>query len=212
MIQLKTFVFNPLQVNTYLLYDENGHTIIIDAACQSSNEKAELKHFVDNNKLQVNYLINTHLHFDHVFGNRFVKAQYNIGPLAHKNDEFLYQESIADMMGFPVDEPFEPLAGYLEEGQFIKTGRIELEVIHIEGHSPGGLALYEPGMQWLFSGDILFAQSIGRSDLMGGDYQKLVEGIKTKLYRLSDHVKVFPGHGPSTTIGHEKKYNPFTGG
>jgi glyoxylase-like metal-dependent hydrolase (beta-lactamase superfamily II) len=162
--------------------------------------------------------LNTHLHLDHVLGNAFVARKYGVQPEAHEEDAFLLdlQEEQSGMFGLPMEEASPALGNYLAEGDIVEVPGIRLQVIHVAGHSPGGIAFYceSPGEvngqkdvpPLLFPGDILFAGSRGRSDLFGGDEDALVKGIKEKLLVLPEDTIVFPGHGPSTTIGDERRW------
>jgi len=208
---IKTFTFNPIQENTYVVHDETGEAIIIDAGCFSENEKQLLKSYIDDNGLKLKRVINTHLHFDHQFGNKFLFDTYGILPEAHREDEFLLKGVVAKAMiyGFPILEDAQPLGDYIEEHQEIKFGNTCLRSIHVPGHCPGHLVFYAEKEKVLFAGDVLFRGSIGRTDLEWGDYGALIKNITDKLLILPDETVVYPGHGPTTTIGAEKKSNPY---
>lgn len=208
---IKSFTFNPIQENTYVVHDETGEAIVIDAGCYYDNEKQELKAYIEDNKLQLKRVINTHLHFDHQFGNKFLFDQYGIMPEAHKDDEFLLEGVKAKTMiyGFPIQEDAQPLGSYIEEHQEIKFGNICLRSIHVPGHAPGHLVFYAEKEKVLFAGDVLFKGSVGRTDLDRGDYKALIKNITNKLLILPDDTVVYPGHGPATTIGAEKTSNPY---
>ena len=208
---IKTFTFNPFQENTYLLHDETGEALLIDAGCLNEGEKRLLKHYIDENKLTLKRLINTHLHLDHQFGNKFIFDTYGIAPEACKEDEFLL-ESIAEQarsFGFPLKEDAQPLGSYISENDEIKFGNTSLVAIHVPGHSPGSLAFYAAKEGVLFSGDVLFQGSVGRTDFVGGDQLTLILSITKKLFLLPDSTIVYSGHGPTTTIAYEKKNNPY---
>ena len=208
---IKTFTFNPFQENTYLVYDETNESVIIDAGCLQNAEKQSIKKFLDDNKLTLKRVINTHLHLDHQFGNKFIYNTYGIKPEASIEDEFLLDNVIAQArsFGFPIEEDAQDLGGYITENQEIKFGNSTLVSIHVPGHSPGSLAFYSEKDGALFSGDVLFQGSIGRTDLPQGDYATLILSITKKLLPLPDSTIVYCGHGPSTTIGFEKKNNPY---
>ncbi|MDR3706101.1 MAG: MBL fold metallo-hydrolase [Paludibacteraceae bacterium] len=210
-MQIKTFTFNPIQENTYVVYDETKECIIIDAGCMFPKEEMLLIDFIEDNDLELKRVINTHLHFDHVFGNAFLADRYGVLPEAHKADEFLIQamENQPKSFGVPVDIKVQHLKGYLNEGDTIRFGNSELKVINTPGHSPGGICFYSEKDNALFVGDSLFRESIGRTDLIQGDFEALVGGISKKLLILPDDTIVYPGHGDTTTIGHEKKFNPY---
>lgn len=208
---IKTFTFNPFQENTYLVYDETNEAVIIDAGCLQNAEKQSIKKFFDDNNLTLKRVINTHLHLDHQFGNKFIYNTYGIKPEASIEDEFLLDNVIAQArsFGFPIEEDAQDLGGYITENQEIKFGNSTLVSIHVPGHSPGSLAFYSEKDGVIFSGDVLFQGSIGRTDLPQGDYATLILSITKKLLPLPDSTIVYCGHGPSTTIGFEKKNNPY---
>jgi len=208
---IKTFTFNPIQENTYLVYDETNEAVVIDAGCASDIEKRALKNYIDDNDLTLKRVINTHLHFDHQFGNKFLYDTYGILPEACKEDEYLLEEVVAHVRSFGLDikEEAQPLGGYLTENQIIKFGNTSFVTYLVPGHSPGSVAFYDEKDGVLFAGDVLFRGSIGRTDLPQGDYGTLIESITNKLLPLPDSTVVYSGHGPSTTIGFEKKNNPF---
>jgi len=211
MSQLKVFSFNPLQVNAYLLYEPDGSGILIDASCMDQSEFKELQVFIDKNHISLDYLVNTHGHFDHVFGVPMVKELYHPTFLMHEADGFLlhFAGEQARSFGFEFEADIPLPDGYLKDNDCVTAGSIRLRVIHVPGHSQGGVAFYEESEGRLFSGDTLFAGGIGRTDLPGGNYDQIISSIKMKLMILPDVTKVYPGHGPSSTIGKEKSGNPF---
>ena len=213
-MKLRTFVFNPVEENTYLLYDDTKECVIIDPGCYSPAEQAQLKEFIQEKGLTVKHILNTHLHFDHCFGINFVSNTYGVGLQAHKDDEeFLHRlPEQAARFGFHVNEENPVISQYINEGDIISFGEQSLKAIHVPGHSPGSIVFYSEEYGCLFVGDVLFQQSIGRTDLPGGDYDTLINGIKAKLYTLPDETRVFPGHGPDTTIGFEKRNNFYVKG
>ncbi len=210
-MKYKIFVNNPWQENSVILYDDTDEAIVIDCGCFSSEEEQRFKEFFLNEKLTPVLLLNTHLHPDHVFGNNFMKDCYGLEANASQYDEFLLKNAVeyAAMLGVRGATPPPALGGYLKDGDLIHFGHSELKVIAVAGHSPGGLCYYSENDKLLISGDVLFAGSIGRSDLPGGDGNALISGIREKLMILPEDVRVITGHGPMTTIGEEKKYNPF---
>lgn len=216
-MNINQFVFNPFGVNAYVLSNSNGETILIDPSASNAREQAALSDYIKSENLKVCRNLNTHLHLDHVLGNAFIERTYGIKAEAHKDDEFLLglQNEQAQMFGLPCNDIAPTLGNNLDEGDIVEIAEIKLQVIHVAGHSPGGLAFYcaNPGEvngqkapPLLFPGDILFAGSRGRSDLFGGDEFALVSGIKSKLLTLPSETIVFPGHGPCTTIGDEKRW------
>jgi hydroxyacylglutathione hydrolase len=210
MIQIKKFTFNPVQENTYILYDETKECIIVDAGCYFDYEEAELDQFIEKENLKPVKLVNTHCHFDHILGITHCRAKYNISFYANVEDNFLVENVVAsgDRFGVPV-EAVDPADHFLVEGAQVTFGNSTLDVIHLPGHAPGHVVLHSPEQQFLMAGDVLFYGSIGRTDLPRGNFDQLVGNIKTKLFVLSEKTVVYSGHGPETSIGFEKKNNPF---
>lgn len=210
MIQIQFFTFNPFSENTYVLYDETGEAIIVDPGCYEAEELEELYNYIETNKLKPVEIINTHAHIDHVLGVHAVKTKYNIPFALHKIDEQLLKavKTYAPNYGFPkFDEP--EIDRYLVEGESVRFGNSELKVIFVPGHAPGHVAFVSPAQRFVIGGDVLFRQSIGRTDLPGGDFNTLIESIRMKLFTLDDDYTVYAGHMGPTTIGFEKKNNPF---
>lgn len=209
---IKQFAFNVLSENTYLVYDETGECIIIDPGCFEQSEKDELKKFIIDNNLTVKSLFNTHCHIDHVLGNNFIKNEYGVGLTIHKLDieTLKANEIVAPIYGFQEYEVTEADL-FVDEGEQVKFGNSVLDVLFVPGHAPGHIALVNETEKICFAGDVLFQQSIGRTDLPGGDYDTLMNSIKNKLFKLADDVTVYCGHGPNTNIGYEKQHNPFCG-
>ncbi|VBB43518.1 putative enzyme [uncultured Paludibacter sp.] len=208
---IKTFTFNPFQENSYLVWDETNEAAIIDAGMLFDNEKALLKKFIEDHKLILRRVLNTHLHLDHQFGNKFLFETYGIAPEAGKEDDFLLEtaNSQAEIFGLPYTETPQLLGSYIFENQEIKFGNTTFITLHTPGHSPGSYSLYCEKDGVVFVGDVLFSGSIGRTDLPKGDYATLIKSIQNKLLPLPDSTVVYSGHGPATTIEKEKLYNPF---
>ncbi|NDW17521.1 MBL fold metallo-hydrolase [Dysgonomonas sp. 216] len=208
---VKTFQFNPIYVNTYVVYDETNECVIIDASCFYPDERETLLNFILDKKLIVKHLLNTHLHFDHVFGNTFVYEQFNLKTKAHKDDLFLLEAIPAQMRMFGFDAPAEipEIESYLNEDDIIEFGNQRFLVLHVPGHSPGSVVFYNDKEKALFAGDVLFRSSIGRTDLAGGNHDQLIDNIQKKLLTLPPETKVYSGHGPTTTIGEEIRNNPY---
>lgn len=208
---IKTFTFNPFQENTYVVHDHNMEAVVIDAGCYNQHEADVLKQYVDDNGLKVKRILNTHLHIDHHFGNSYMYQFFGLSPEAHKADEFLINKSIqhAQLFGLAFNASTQNLGSYIEEDQQITIGDIVFDCIHVPGHSPGSIAFYNKNENVLFVGDVLFMGSIGRTDLEQGSYPTLIQSIRKKLLPLPDATVVYPGHGPSTTIGYEKVNNPY---
>lgn len=209
-MQIKLFSFNPFQVNSYLLINNDNECIIIDAGCYNECEKSMLSNYLKENKLALKRVLNTHLHLDHIFGNKFLYESYGLRPEAHQADEFLIKRFplMARNFGIAANDTIE-LGKYLRNGDKIVLGDIELTTLHTPGHSPGGVSFYAPKDNCLFSGDSLFMGSIGRTDLEGGDFDDLRKSIEEQLFTLPENTIVFPGHGPKSSIGFEKNSNPF---
>jgi glyoxylase-like metal-dependent hydrolase (beta-lactamase superfamily II) len=210
MIQIHTFTFNPFSENTYVVYDDTGEGVIIDPGCYEKTEKAELAQFIESKKIRIRYLLNTHCHIDHVLGNSFVKEKYQVPFLIHQKDEPVLRsvKAYAPSYGFNLYQEILP-DDYLSEGDVVSFGNTSLAVIFLPGHSPGHVGFYHKESQAMLSGDVLFEQSIGRTDLPGGDFNTLINSIHTKIFVLPDQVVVYPGHGNVTTVGEEKISNPF---
>ena len=210
MLKIKSFVFSPIQENTYILYNEHKDCIIIDPGCYFPAEKDELAAFITQSGLTPRMLLNTHCHLDHVFGNKYVADTYGLTLQLHENELALLKYAPAS--GLMYDMPFDNYLGeyiFLKEGDRIRLGDDELKVIEAPGHSPGHICFYCAAQNFMISGDVLFNRSIGRTDLPGGSHQTLLKNIREKLFVLPDETVVYSGHGPATTIGEEKKDNPF---
>lgn len=212
-MKVKVFEFNPIAVNTYVLYDHTKECVIVDPACFYEDEQRALIKFIKEKNLVVKHVLNTHLHFDHLFGVNFVEEQYGVKMKAHKADKFLVDtmdEQLA-MFGFTTNgKSYAPNIGeYIDENDIIKFGNQKLSIFHIPGHSPGSIVFYNQEENIAVSGDVLFNGSIGRTDLPQGDHNLLIEGIKTKLLTLPSSTIIYPGHGPATTIKKEMRINPF---
>lgn len=210
MAHVVVFPFNPFQENTYLIYDDSGECVIFDPGCYTDMEKSILAGFIAEQGLKPVRLINTHCHLDHVFGNKFIHDKYGLSPELHRGEEVVlaHAPEAARMYGVPMEESPVP-GGYLEEGDVIEFGNTRLEAMFTPGHSPASLSFYCQEHQFVIVGDVLFEGSIGRTDLPGGDFDTLISSIREKLLVLSDAVRVYPGHGPETTIGEERRSNPF---
>lgn len=195
-----------------MLYHENGDSIIIDPGCYEKYEEEELAGFIESNGLKVRQLINTHCHIDHVLGNAFVKNRYGVKLYIHPIDEATLRavKTYAPLYGFHRFQESEPDA-FLNEGDQITLGDSVFDIVFVPGHCPGHIALINHQQHFVIGGDVLFDGSVGRTDLPGGDMDTLIESIHSKLFTLPDNYIVHCGHGPSTTIGKEKKTNPFCG-
>ena len=210
MLTIKQFTFSPVQENTYVIYNEQGWCAIVDPGCYFSNERKVLRDFIDDHSLSPKLLLNTHCHLDHVFGNKFIHDTYGLILHIHPNEKVVLD--FAPVSGQSWGLPFENYNGaitYLNEGDTIRVGQDMLEIIHTPGHSPGSICYYCRAQRFIISGDVLFRESIGRTDLPLGNSETLLKSIREKLFPLPDEVMVYSGHGPVTTIGYEKKNNPF---
>lgn len=212
MLNVKVFIFNPVQENTYVLYNENNECFIIDPGCYYPEEKDELLSYINENNLTPKMLLNTHCHLDHVFGNKFVAETFGLKLHLHENEKNVLQ--LAPASGLMFNLPFDNYQGeliILKDGDTVSLGDDELEIIHAPGHSPGSICFYCRKQNFIIGGDVLFQRSIGRTDIPGGDYETLIKSIEDKLFLLPDETRVYSGHGEETTIKEEKKYNPFVG-
>lgn len=210
MLKIKSFVFSPIQENTYLLYNEFNQCAIIDPGCYFDAEEEVLTQFIKDNSLTVIHLLNTHCHLDHVFGNKYVAETYSLTPQIHNKEEQVL--AFAPTSGLMYDLPFDNYTGqplFLKEGDVVNIGKDELVVIEAPGHSPGHICFYNKAQGFLIGGDVLFNRSIGRTDLPGGNYDELIKNIKEKLLILPNKTIVYSGHGETTTIGEEKVENPY---
>jgi hydroxyacylglutathione hydrolase len=210
MISIKFFTFNPFAENTYLLYDETKECVIIDPGCYGPAEQQQMDAFISEKGLKPVKLLNTHCHIDHILGIYFTVDKYKLELYMHREDLPVLKSGsvVAEAYGFKLDPPPDP-SHFLEEGDTVTFGNSSLNVIFTPGHSPGSITFYSKNDNFAIVGDVLFNQSIGRSDLPGGDHNTLISSIKNKLFPLGDSVLIYPGHGEKTTIGFEKQYNPF---
>jgi len=210
MIEIQRFTFNPFQENTYLLYDESNDCMVFDPGNSSTDEDNEISSFIKENGLKLIGVYNTHCHVDHVLGNDFFFKEYGLRPRIHEDDLKVLQSvsQYGAMFGIQVRESPDP-ESYINEGDTIPLGKSSLEVLHIPGHAPGHVVFLNKDQKFIIGGDILFHGSIGRTDLPYGDHETLISSIKDKLMTLDERYIVYPGHGPSTSIGFEKKSNPF---
>ncbi|ATL46895.1 MBL fold hydrolase [Chitinophaga caeni] len=210
MIEIQHFTYNPFQENTYLLINDLQECIIIDPGCYFENERNELLQYIANRKLKVVKLWNTHCHLDHIFSNNLVSNTYDVLPVIHPLEQVIldHSQQTALMYGLPFPPSPQPNT-FFEDGETITWGKDKIQVILTPGHSPGSVSFYCAEQAFLIAGDVLFYESVGRTDFPHCSHADLMDSIKNKLFLLPDQVKVFPGHGPATTIGHEKVHNPF---
>ncbi|MCW3112298.1 MAG: fold metallo-hydrolase [Segetibacter sp.] len=213
MLTVKIFRLNPVSVNTYILYNDLKEALIIDPGCYIDEERETLQNFIESKGLQPVQLLNTHCHLDHVFGNKWVYETYALELFLHPNEEQVLQfaPQSGKMWGL-VFENYEGPLHFLQQDDIVKIGEDSLKVLLAPGHSPGSICFYCEEQKFIIGGDVLFKESIGRTDLPGGNHNALLQSIREQLFVLPDDVVVYPGHGDPTTIGHEKKYNPFLQG
>jgi len=210
-ISIKTFVVNPFGVNTYLLFDGNN-SLLIDPGFYFENEKNDFISFIEKNKLNINYVILTHGHIDHILGLKFLSKYYKYKLYVSYYDSYFLNtaQQYADLFGFNYEGfPVNIDIVYINENTKIKFGNFEFSIIETPGHSPGSICIYLKDANYLFSGDTLFYESVGRADLPGGDYFQLLKSIRKNLFILPDETIIYPGHGITTNIKHEKEFNPF---
>lgn len=210
MLNIKSFEFSPIQENTYLLYNEFNDCMFIDPGCYFEEERGQLVQFVEKHQLQPKMLLNTHCHLDHVFGNKFIAEKYQLVLQLHEGEVPVL--NFAPTSGLMYNLPFDNYAGkfhFLQDGDTIHLGNDQLSVLYTPGHSPASISFYSEAQGFLISGDVLFKQSIGRTDLPGGNYDTLIGSIKEKLLVLPDDTVVYSGHGAPTSIGYEKRNNPY---
>lgn len=210
MLHVKVFTFNPVQENTYVVYKNSGKALIIDPGCYFTAEQEKLKQFLEENSLTPVQLLNTHCHLDHVFGNKWVHETFGIELFIHKNEELVlqYAPTSGQKWGLPFNNYDGPLH-FLNEADTIQLDEDELNVLLTPGHSPGSICFYCKQQNFVIGGDVLFYESIGRTDLPGGNHETLLTSIREKLFVLPKETIVYNGHGQSTTIGHELLHNPF---
>jgi hydroxyacylglutathione hydrolase len=209
MLSVKQFTFSPIQENTYVVYNDKG-CCIIDPGCYSEIERNQLKDYILSLGFPAKYLLNTHCHLDHVFGNKFIAETFGLVPHIHPKEEQLL--AFAPMSGIQWGLPFANYEGelvFIDKNSVIELGDDKLEILETPGHSPGSICFYCRKQGFMISGDILFEDSIGRTDLPGGNHKVLLESIRRELFTQPDETVIHPGHGRSTTIGKEKQYNPF---
>ncbi|MCH2215246.1 MAG: MBL fold metallo-hydrolase [Flavobacteriales bacterium] len=211
MLRVFKFTFNPFQENTYILANDKNECAIIDPGCYNKKEEETLVTTIKNNQLSPTLLLNTHCHIDHVFGNDFVSKSFGLTPKIHREEKIVLDNvtRVAEMYGLHYTKSPNP-EYYI--GNTIRLGEEELEILFVPGHSPGHVAFHSPTNEILISGDVLFRQSIGRTDLPGGDMATLMDSIKDKLMCLPKNTRIYAGHMEDTTIGDEMRLNPYLSG
>jgi glyoxylase-like metal-dependent hydrolase (beta-lactamase superfamily II) len=211
MIQINTFTFNSFQENTYVLVcSQTRACAIIDPGCSNRQEENVLVEFIEKNQLQPMLLLNTHCHIDHILGNLFIANKYKLPLHLHQEELFTYKDANkwSAMLGIaPIEIPEELV--FIDEKNTITFGDCSLQIALTPGHSIASLCFFNLEQNICVSGDVLFYESIGRTDLPSGNFETLIHSIKGTLFAWSDEMRIFPGHGPASTIGHEKRFNPF---
>ena len=210
-MEIKTFTFNQFLENTIVVSDSTNECIIIDPGCYNDEEKKILENYITKNNLNPVKLINTHCHIDHILGNNFVSRNWGIDPEINEKDLDLLNnaDQIAKIYGFTNYERSPIPKKFINEDDIVYFGISELKVIFTPGHAPGHISLYSEKDSLIISGDVIFQNSIGRTDLPGGDFNTLINSIKNKILSLDDNVIIYCGHGPNTTVGNERRKNPF---
>ena len=210
MLSVQTFTFNAFSENTYVVWDETREAVIIDPGCYSRQEQLELTSFIESRQLKIKFILNTHCHIDHVLGNYFVKDKYKAPLLLHKIEasQLRAVKNYAPLYGFDGYREAEA-DRFIDASDLISFGNTSWKILFLPGHAPGHIGFYDDQEQIIFGGDVLFAGSMGRTDLPGGNMDDLIKSIHKELFTLPDAVVVYPGHGPTTTVGEEKISNPF---
>jgi hydroxyacylglutathione hydrolase len=214
LISVKKFTFNSFYENTYVVWDNDSkEAMVVDPGCSDSFEEKELERFINQNKLKLKYIVNTHCHIDHIFGVTFLKEKYKVPYYAPEKDVPLlqYVEKQAEAVGISFNKASLP-DHFLTEDMELFLGNTKPAILFTPGHTPGEYCIYFPEDKFCITGDVLFLESIGRTDLWGGDYDTLIHSIKNKLFVLPDETKIYPGHGENSSIGNEKRNNPFLTG
>lgn len=211
-MKIAKFEFSLFGINTYVVYDpESRECVIVDPGMYDSREEEALRRFIEREGLKVTNIVDTHLHIDHAIGVEYAKKEYGVPLAAHNGDEFMGKALDTQAREFGMRREVENVSIdiYLRDGDEIRIGNGALKVLHVPGHSPGSVALYDADDNFVITGDALFRGSIGRTDLPGGDTRTLIDAIESKLMPLPDETVVYPGHGPATNIGMERRTNPF---
>lgn len=210
MTTVYSFTFNPFYENTYVITHSNKECWIIDPGCYSESERNKLTAFIEKEDLRPVRLLNTHCHLDHIFGNAFIADTYHLAPEWHKKEDVVMKGASLSAMMFGVKAPeYRNPGPHLEEGTTMMLGDAAFQLLFTPGHSPGSICFYNEAESYVIAGDVLFRGSIGRTDLPGGNYDTLIHSIRTQLLTLPDDVVVYNGHGAETTVGEERRHNPF---
>lgn len=210
MLHIQSFTFNPFSENTYVIYTENGHALLVDPGNSNNAETERLSQFISSKKLTVDKILLTHAHIDHIFGLQWAYDFFKVPVYLHQHDKMILDNASASAARFGFDFPgFNGDVHFLQEGDTVELDRNILDIYHVPGHSPGSIAFHCAAQKFIVSGDVLFEGSIGRTDLPGGNHAQLLQSIREKLFVLEPETKVYSGHGNPTEIGFEQQYNPF---
>lgn len=212
MLNVKTFIFNMLQENTYVVSDDTKECVIIDCGAYYQEERDAITHYIDANALKPVHLLATHGHFDHNFGNDTIHDNYGLKVEIAAEDGDLINDlpkQFKEMIGVPLKREYPPVGRYLQQDEIIRFGHHGLRVMKTPGHSRGGVVFYSEDEHIIFTADTLFKMSVGRTDFDGGSYAELMNSLQTILVPLPPETTIFSGHGPKTTIGEELRYNPY---
>lgn len=209
-LAIKTLVFNAFQVNTYLVYHENGECLLVDPACYTSREQEHLTRVLEEDHLTLKYVVNTHSHVDHVLGARYIDQVYGIKPMIHRDGLVFYNQMIshANSFGFDLEEVVLP-EEFLNDGDIIRLGDEEISILYTPGHADGSICLAHAAGQWIITGDLIFYGSIGRTDLPTGNLERLLQSVRDKIFPFPDAFRLYPGHGQPTSVGFERRHNPY---
>jgi len=210
-MKIKSFIFNPFQENTYVIYDQTKECIIIDPGCYTKEEENILSKFIINNKLNPIKIINTHCHIDHILGNKFANKKWGAELYMHKADLLLLENAVDISKTYGLENYKESPSPkhFLDESSIITFGDSSFEILFTPGHAPGHICLYSKRNNVLIAGDLIFKRSVGRTDLPFGNYDTLIKSIRSKILPLPNETQIFCGHGDVTNLGNEKIHNPF---
>jgi len=212
MIEIRTLQCNPVQENCFIVYDDTKETVVIDCGAYFNEERTAVVEYLNKNNLTLKHVLCTHAHFDHIFGLDTLYATFGVKPRLHADDVFIYNkidEQTRDFFGCGFNRTMPPLGESLKDREIIGFGTHQIKVLHTPGHSPGSVLLYLEDEKVVFAGDTIFRMSVGRTDLEGGSWQQLMDSLQNVVAKLPADVKVYTGHGPSTTIGDEQEMNPY---
>jgi hydroxyacylglutathione hydrolase len=213
-MKVKSIILNPFLMNCYIYYDDvNWEGIIIDPAVSNENEQLQVKDFIESNQLKIVYIINTHGHIDHIMGNKWAKEYFKVPIIINEDDLYLLESASTQGNLFGLTVPVLPKPDkFVSDGDLVSFNNCTLNILRTPGHSPGSICLVDAVNKNIFTGDCIFKNSIGRTDLQGGDLNILLNSINDKIFAYQDDFKIFPGHMEQSTIGEEKKNNPFLNG